>query len=309
MLLNEDVIAQQAGEAEELIARVYRRGQFVESQTPFYFRQTVIGDERANIARFQISTRAELAVDIDGVVGVGHTSRGAYRARTNGVDVDAASPFLLRPGEAQSWSNDLDLTMVNLDVAALTSFVHAGTAGRTRLQFDRVAPVTSAHAEHWRQVAAFVEQTFSTPELFREDLIRSTAIDALFAATLTCFQVGVTGTVAHLSEQSPAALRRAVAFIEDNAQLPIGLTEIAGAAGMSARGLQDLFRRTVGLSPTGFLRRVRLNAARDELAASDSTQASVAGIAHRWGFVQLGRFAAAYRQEFGENPRDTLRRG
>ena len=34
---------------------------------------------------------------------------------------------------------------------------------------------------------------------------------------------------------------------------------------------------------------------------------SVADTAFKWGFSHLGRFSAAYRREFGELPRETLR--
>ncbi|WP_415858950.1 helix-turn-helix domain-containing protein [Agromyces laixinhei] len=49
-------------------------------------------------------------------------------------------------------------------------------------------------------------------------------------------------------------------------------------------------------------------AAHQELTREDPNEGSVSEIARRWGFVNLGRFAAAYRREFGENPSETLRR-
>jgi transcriptional regulator GlxA family with amidase domain len=42
-----------------------------------------------------------------------------------------------------------------------------------------------------------------------------------------------------------------------------------------------------------------------ESAAPHTT--TVARVAGRWGFLYLSRFAAAYRQKFGENPSATLR--
>jgi AraC-like DNA-binding protein len=33
----------------------------------------------------------------------------------------------------------------------------------------------------------------------------------------------------------------------------------------------------------------------------------VAAVAYRWGFGNLGRFAADYRQEFGRSPSEVLR--
>ena len=57
-----------------------------------------------------------------------------------------------------------------------------------------------------------------------------------------------------------------------------------------------------GLGRVG-LRDVRLQRARGGAAGRPSRDHGVAG---RWGFLYLGRFAA-YREKFGERPSDTLR--
>ena len=54
-----------------------------------------------------------------------------------------------------------------------------------------------------------------------------------------------------------------------------------------------------------YLRQVRLDRAHDDLAQAHGT---VADIAYHWGFTNLGRFARAYRDRFGEFPAATLDR-
>ena len=96
------------------------------------------------------------------------------------------------------------------------------------------------------------------------------------------------------------AVDRARAFIDDNADQPIGLLDIAAAAGVSPRTLQLRFREQLGVSPTRHLRQVRLQLVRSDLLAHRGK--SVGEIAWRWGFGNLGRFAAEYRRTYGNLP-------
>ena len=52
----------------------------------------------------------------------------------------------------------------------------------------------------------------------------------------------------------------------------------------------------------------RLEAVRGALLAADPGRSTVADVAMRFGFWELGRFAGAYRARFGELPSATLRR-
>ena len=76
---------------------------------------------------------------------------------------------------------------------------------------------------------------------------------------------------------------------------------------MSVRSLQESFRRSLDTTPMAYLRHLRLEKVRDELMAAAPGTVSVTDVAARWGFVHLGRFAAAYRSEFAERPSDTMR--
>jgi AraC-like DNA-binding protein len=84
--------------------------------------------------------------------------------------------------------------------------------------------------------------------------------------------------------------------------------ELAAASSTSVRSLQENFRRSLGTSPMRYLRDLRLEQVHKELVAAEPSAVKVTEVAARWGFVHLGRFAAAYRQRFAERPSDTLRR-
>ena len=101
----------------------------------------------------------------------------------------------------------------------------------------------------------------------------------------------------------PRTLRRALAYIESNYELPITVTDVATAAGSSVRRLQEAFQDHLGDSPMGYLRNYRLDVAHRALGDGDC---SVTEVAHRCGFTHLGRFSASYRERFGELPSHTL---
>ncbi|GGJ07396.1 hypothetical protein GCM10011320_12930 [Neoroseomonas lacus] len=104
-----------------------------------------------------------------------------------------------------------------------------------------------------------------------------------------------------------AALRRATEFITANHDRPVALWELCEAGGCSAKTLELVFLRSVGETPNRYMRRWRLWRARDALSAADPAETTVSEIALAHGFWELGRFAGAYREIFGEAPSATLR--
>ncbi|MBJ2154765.1 AraC family transcriptional regulator [Variovorax sp. IB41] len=100
-------------------------------------------------------------------------------------------------------------------------------------------------------------------------------------------------------------LRRAEEFMRSRLDTALSLEEVAQAAGVTRRTLALLFRRHRELSPMEVLRNMRLDAAHAQLARHDG--ASVTQIALDCGFSHLSRFAACYRERFGQLPRDTSR--
>ncbi|MCD2186916.1 helix-turn-helix transcriptional regulator [Actinomycetospora soli] len=110
------------------------------------------------------------------------------------------------------------------------------------------------------------------------------------------------------ADAEPAALRRAVVYIEAHAGEDVTLDEIACAARIGPRALQLAFNRHRGGSPMAYLRQVRLLRAHRDLEAADPTQGdTVAAIAAQWGFANPGRFATMYRESYGISPSRTLR--
>ena len=86
----------------------------------------------------------------------------------------------------------------------------------------------------------------------------------------------------------------------------LSMAELCAGTGVPERALRLCCEEFLGLSPTAYVRLRRLNLVRGALLHSDSTTVTVSSVARRYGFSELGRFAAAYRAVFGESPSATL---
>ncbi|QIZ97762.1 AraC family transcriptional regulator [Leifsonia sp. PS1209] len=100
---------------------------------------------------------------------------------------------------------------------------------------------------------------------------------------------------------------RAVELLRSSPAHPWTVSELASAVSLSVRSMHEGFRRSLDTTPMAYLRRLRLEKVREELMAAPPGTVSVTEVATRWGFVHLGRFAAAYAAAFSERPSDTLR--
>jgi len=61
-----------------------------------------------------------------------------------------------------------------------------------------------------------------------------------------------------------------------------------------------------GISPKRWMVNERLQIVRSALSDGDSAPITVTGVATNYGFFELGRFAATYKQALGESPSETL---
>ena len=105
----------------------------------------------------------------------------------------------------------------------------------------------------------------------------------------------------------PSGLARSLSWLRANLHEPIDLENLARIAEVPPRTLERHFRTFLNATPLAWVRRMRLTRARQALIDADATE-TVTDVALVCGFSQLGRFAAQYREHFGELPSDTLRR-
>src|SRR4029453_3021068 len=100
---------------------------------------------------------------------------------------------------------------------------------------------------------------------------------------------------------------RVEAYLRANFDSPMRVSTLSRVAGLSERALRDAFYTVHGMSPKQWILAERLKQVRTILSRGESGPISVTGAATRYGFYELGRFAATYKEAFGEVPSETLR--
>ncbi|MFJ4466812.1 AraC family transcriptional regulator [Streptomyces sp. NPDC089424] len=171
-------------------------------------------------------------------------------------------------------------------------------------------PHSDAAARQLRRTIGYLrDEVLADPAAADQPLVASTAAQHLAASVLSAFPNTALGQEADpdRGDAHPRALRRALTYIDDHADQPVTVAQIAAAAHVTVRALQYAFRRHLDTTPLAHLRRVRLaQAHRDLVSADPAGEATVTAIAARWGFHHPGRFASLYRDTYRRAPHRTL---
>jgi len=96
-------------------------------------------------------------------------------------------------------------------------------------------------------------------------------------------------------------------YVLENRDRPVGVPELCEHLHVSRRTLQYCFEEVLGIAPASYLRALRLNGVRRELAEAAPGERAVQDVAAAWGFWHLSQFAADYRKLFGLRPSETLK--
>jgi AraC-like DNA-binding protein len=232
----------------------------------------------------------------------------------------AGSERRFRKGDVVCYGRDAEITCAWTDMDALNLRVpfdvidriaseQLGVEGPVR--FEESAAISNAATHQWRTLTQFISRESRSPDsLLSSPLIQAETIELVAATALTVFPNSAMGApmAGPRCYPRPAAIRRAMLFIEDHAAEPLTITDIAAAAGVTPRALQYGFARHLEMTPMSYLRRIRLEHAHRDLEVADpATGATVQQIARRWGFSRPSRFAAAYCALYGQSPAHTLR--
>ena len=229
---------------------------------------------------------------------------------TDEVESYPGQAAVLTPVEtfAMRWRSDCDLLTVSISTEVVERTLEAvlGYPPEEAVRFAVRFDVRTGAGLRWLRSVAMLRDALDegAPDLVvrpMEDLI----VGQLLTAQPHSFTARLSGAP---RPARPRTLARVIQRIEADPAASHTLSELARTAGTSVRSLQAAFADHLGMSPSAYVRRVRLARAHQELlAAQRGDGRSVADIAYQWGFGHVPRFAATYRERYGVPPSQTLR--
>lgn len=242
---------------------------------------------------------------------------GVFDIRIGGTEivVPPGAAAMLGPADriqTRGWSDRADqLFLLKFDRQAVEAEL-GRYLGRDpgRINFKPSLDIRAGRGLQWWQITQAVMYSLTSPDGFAWNPLMSAHLESLITSGLllaTDHQYR-DELDADTRPVRPAVVQRAVAIMDERAHEPLTIPGIAAEVGTSVRSLQRGFRRYLEMSPVTYLAKVRLDRVHYELLAASPNTTSVSEVASNWGFTHLSRFAAVYRNTYGNLPSETLRR-
>jgi AraC family ethanolamine operon transcriptional activator len=105
------------------------------------------------------------------------------------------------------------------------------------------------------------------------------------------------------------ARRKAMEYLSGCTNEYPSVLELCLISGASQRTLEYAFQEQYGTGPKDYIKKIQLNAARNQLIKRDPTQVKIKDVAVQNGFWHMGQFTSDYKKLFGELPSETLHGG
>lgn len=177
------------------------------------------------------------------------------------------------------------------------------------LEFAPAVPLTTSSAGEITNLLRFMTSSLAERNgISSSDIARSHMASLLMSGLLTCLDHNYREELANGGRRSakPAYVSRAQEFLKQNVSQPIGPEDVAMAVRVSTRALFVGFKTYLNTTPMRYLKDLRLDLVRETLLRLDPQGASITSVAMDYGFHHLGHFCAAYKERFGEQPRETV---
>lgn len=187
------------------------------------------------------------------------------------------------------------------------SFKVNSNAIRETLPFEHfIKPICESTADFYAQFRAHFSEL---DRMSTEGANAVSSVDRILAATAE-----IVGWTEGALEPGAASATTRAYIVDKSCELfaqnfhdeAFGILDLCARLRVSRRTLQYSFETVVGMSPSNYMRSVRLNVARRSLMTKPNEK--IQGLALDAGFSHLGRFSKYYQEFFGELPSATASR-
>ncbi len=199
---------------------------------------------------------------------------------------------------------------VEREVLERNCIQHLGHALRQPIGFQPSMTLDGVAGSRWTGLLRWIYESFAVDDQCFDSPIMSAQVEQTVIATLLSAQPHNYSEELNGEERSiaPAFVKRIERYIEDHADQPITIVDLAEHAGVSSRSIFNGFRRFRNTSPMLYLKEVRMRRVNEELKRCRPSETTVTTVAYHWGFTHLGHFTTDYKRRFGESPSQTLAR-
>ncbi|MFG2883228.1 helix-turn-helix domain-containing protein [Streptomyces sp. NPDC048297] len=151
--------------------------------------------------------------------------------------------------------------------------------------------------------ASFLSRLAATPDLHTgpaAEHLAVTTLEMVRAVIADACDLEVAARAAREETLGPRILEYLRQHLTDRDLTP---SAVARAHHISLRHLYAVLAQE-GVSPGEWIRRQRLEGARQELAGAEAGRDAIAAVAHRWGFTDAARFGRSFKEAYGVSPRE-----
>ena len=170
----------------------------------------------------------------------------------------------------------------------------------------RPSPPLMSRLLELHEIAAQLAKT--APDILTNPAVAQALESELTSAMIMCLTENTSVEGSASGQRHSLVMSRFEEFLASHETVPLYVTDICRAVGVSQRTLLAYCQESLGMGPVKYLWLRRMYLARRAFLDAPPDTSTVTGIAADHGFYEFGRFSVEYRARFGKSPSETLHR-
>lgn len=235
---------------------------------------------------------------------------GRVNFQNSHVDVSTQRAAIFCPGDVptMAWAEGLVQIALKIPTAVLIKYLERLTGRSIRNTAFDIPRALDADACGFQGVLQFVANTLLKRDHTTLPPVIAGQLEQMLLSGLLLSQPHNFSFEVHRPQQSMVshAVLRAKKIFEADIDRKWTIQDLSLETGVSARALQEGFKRDTGISPLSYLRHLRLQRAYN-LIKDSASPFNITELAMRSGYSNVGRFSSAFKNSFGVYPSELMK--